>query len=124
MLIKKTRKRKGTPEEQLNRDKFQKLRSFLRRCWTRWPERIACLIESRRSYKGPNKRQKWESNCKMCNSWFKLSEMTVDHIIPCGTFLCSDDYKTFIPNLFCDRSNLQVLCKECHNIKSANERGM
>ena len=120
-----TRKRKGTPEEQQQRDKFTALRSFLRRCWAKYPERMAARQEAKRPYKGDNKRQKWEYRCAICKQWYmwKRLEMVVDHIIPCGTFLCDDDYKTFIPNLFCDRSNLQVCCRNCHTKKSNDERG-
>lgn len=118
------RTRKGTEKEQEQRDKFTKLRSFLRRCWSKWPERTACIIEARRPYKGPNKRQKWEYQCSVCKKWWKWmpKKMAVDHIKPCGTFLCEKDYKTFIPGLFCDRANLQVLCRECHTNKTAEER--
>lgn len=118
-------KKKGTIEEQEQRAKFVALRSFLRRCWVRWPERMACIREAKRQYKGENKRQKWEYRCNMCYNYFKWADgMTVDHIIPAGTFLCNDDYKTFVPGLFCDRSNLQVLCSDCHSKKTADERNV
>lgn len=118
------RVRKGTLEEQAQRDKFNKLRSFLRRCWLRWPERIAAMAVGKRPYKGKDKRIKWEHQCAICKKWWVWSskQMQIDHIVPCGTFLCDDDYKTFLPNLLCDRSNLQKLCKACHDIKSAEEK--
>jgi len=118
-------KRRGTIEEQAQRDKFTALRSFLRRCWAKYPERMAARQAARRPYKGTaNKRQKWEYQCAICLNWYiwKRLEMVVDHIVPAGTFLCDDDYRTFIPNLFCDRKNLQVLCKVCHNNKTKLER--
>lgn len=107
---------------QTPKNKFNGLRSYLRRMWLRWPERLAAKAEARREYKGPNKRQKWEVQCAVCKEWFKMADVEVDHIKPCGTFLSADDYKTFIPNLFCDRSNLQVLCKACHKIKTKQEQ--
>lgn len=117
-------KKKGTIEEQEQRSKFTALRYFLRRCWVKWPERSACIQSAKRPYVGDNKRQKWEYQCNICKNWYKWvkKEMVVDHIIPAGTFLCDADYKTFIPGLFCDRSNLQVLCSNCHKIKTAQER--
>lgn len=124
MTIKKPRKRKGTIEEQEQRDKFTALRSFLRRCWIKWPERLAAMREHRRAYIGTDKRIKWEHQCQVCYNWFvwRKKEMQIDHIVPCGTFLCDDDYKTFIPALFCDRKNLQKICKICHDKKTAEER--
>lgn len=118
------RKRKGTLEEQAQRDKFTAMRSFLRRCWQRWPERQAAKDAAKRPYKGENKRLKWEYQCAHCKIWmpWRKKEIMVDHVIPCGSFLCAADYATFIPGLFCDRSNLQVLCKKCHDIKSYEER--
>jgi 5-methylcytosine-specific restriction endonuclease McrA len=114
--------RKGTLEEQERRDRFTKLRSMFRRAWMRDPERLACIRDSRIEYKGDNKRQKWEYGCKMCHKCFMLKEIVVDHIIPSGTFLCEHDFSTFVPYLFCHRSNLQLLCKACHKIKTNEER--
>ena len=42
----------------------------------------------------------------------------VDHIIPVGKFI---DWNTYIKNLFCDSSNLQILCRECHDRKTKDE---
>lgn len=128
--------RKGTPEEQEQRDRFTKLRSILRRAWMRDTERAACIRESRIPYVGENKRQKWVYKCAECKQLFKDKQLVigadgkkkykalivVDHIIPCGTFLEPKDFITFYPALFCSRTQLQVLCKLCHNIKTAEER--
>lgn len=122
------RARKGTLEEQACRDYFTKLRSFLRRVSTKWPEKIKAKCLARRPYIGENKRQQWEYQCNICKQWGKWGTkkakgMVVDHIKPCGTFLCSEDFKTFIPKLFCVASGLQVLCYNCHiNIKTKDDR--
>lgn len=128
----KTRKRKGTLKEQQQRDKFTAMRSFLRRCWQRWPERQAAKEAAKFCYKegmlignAPVKKgTKYVYKCAECIYYFvwRKKEVVIDHIVPCGTFLCDDDYKTFIPGLFCDRSNLQVLCCKCHKIKTDKEK--
>jgi 5-methylcytosine-specific restriction endonuclease McrA len=123
-------KRKGTPAEQAQRDRFTKLRSMFRRAWMLDPERIAALYAARRLYHGENKRQKWEYKCVECfknnpeRGYYMLKEVVVDHILPSGTFLGPEHFATFVPNLFCSRDNLQILCKPCHKIKTKEERGI
>ncbi len=114
--------RRGTVEEQEQRDRFTKLRSMLRRAWMRDPERLACIRDSRMPYEGDNKRRSWSYICAHCKEDFMQKDISVDHIEQCGSFLCDDDFKTFVPYLFCHRSNLQILCKMCHKIKTSEER--
>lgn len=124
------RARKGTIQEQAQRDRFTKLRSMFRRAWMLDPERLAALLEARRPYHGTNKIQKWEYGCAQClkdnpeQGYYKQKEVVVDHVTPCGTFLEPKDFITFVPALFCSRTELQVLCKPCHLIKSAEERAV
>lgn len=95
-----------------------------------YPERLNCLLEARRSYHGDNKLQKWEYPCVQClidnpeRAYYKLKEVIVDHKIPCGSFLCDDDYDAFIIGLFCKKGGLQVMCKPCHQIKTNEERAV
>lgn len=53
----------------------------------------------------------------------RVKNVFVDHIKPVVNpetgFSGWDDY---IEGMFCERDNLQLLCKECHDIKSAEER--
>lgn len=114
---------KRTDEERAQSAMYALIRSALRRVWLRYPERSKCLLGARRAYKGVNKRQLWEFNCAECGKWCKATDVCVDHIVPCGTFLKEEHWATFGPNLFCNASKLQVLCKEpCHKEKTAEER--
>lgn len=115
-------KRKGTVEEQEQRDRFNKIRAMLRRAWSRDPERYACLAQACRPYKGENKRQKKEYCCKKCGNWFMNKNVVVDHIKPCGALQSEDDFASFCKSLFVRTTGLQVLCKPCHQEKTNAER--
>lgn len=115
------RKPKGSKEEQEECKRFNKNRSFLRRCWITYPERLIALNDAKRPYKGPNKLQKWEYQCNTCKNWFKLKEVQVDHIVACGTLSNEANSATFVARLFCLKDGLQVLCKLCHQDKTNSE---
>jgi len=100
------------------------IKSQLRNASTRWPPKHKVMSEARQ-----------ERGVYLCNCCKKYVPTTikkgdgrarnvfVDHIkpiVPPETgFTTWDD---FIENLFCDSDNLQLLCNECHNIKTAEER--
>lgn len=52
----------------------------------------------------------------------KKKAVYVDHISPIVGDEGFTTWDDFINNLFCDSSNLQVLCKNCHDLKSKAER--
>ena len=86
----------------------------LRRLSLQWPARYESI---RRARIEPGVYQ-----CNQCKRPLKIKELHVDHINP-----VKDPRKVkvtllqFIQSLFCDVENLQVLCKECHEVKSAKE---
>ena len=98
------------------------IRSGLRQKSRYWKPITECKMKSRRAYKGPNKRQKFEYKCKSCNEWFQYKQINVDHICPAGSLNCAQDLPGFVERLFCEQDNLQVLCTECHNVKTQNEK--
>ena len=98
------------------------IRSALRQKSRWWKPVSQCKQESRRAYKGINKRQKWEYQCNKCKGWFKSDEVNVDHIEPAGSLNCSNDLPAFVDTLFCEVDNLQTLCKTCHDEKTQLER--
>lgn len=64
----------------------------------------------RRAKKGPN-----QYECVNCSSWFKSTEIEVNHKSPCGSLREFEDFSPFISAMFQeDLSKLEVLCKECH----------
>ena len=98
------------------------IRSALRQKSRWWKPITQCKMKARRAYKGPNKRQKFEYQCKQCTNWFAEKNINVDHIVPAGTLRCANDLPGFVERLFCEADNLQVLCSNCHDFKTKNEK--
>lgn len=98
------------------------IRSALRNKSRYWKPITQTKMNARRAYSGPNKRQKFEYQCNHCKKWFAEKDINVDHIIPAGTLTCANDLPGFVERLFCEVKNLQVLCTECHNVKTQKER--
>ena len=96
------------------------IRSALRRAFRYWKPIVNCKTSSRRPSQSENKRQKWEYQCNHCTEWFADKETQVDHITPVGTLKCSDDLKGFIERLT-PEEGFQLLCKECHAVKTKRE---
>ena len=61
--------------------------------------------------------------CATCKQDFPAKEVNVDHLEP---VVCPVEgfinWDVYIKRMFCDKSNLQVLCEGCHDKKSAEER--
>ena len=98
------------------------IRSTLRQKSRWWKPITQCKMESRRPYKGPLKRQKFEYQCNSCKQWFPEKKINVDHIVGAGSLNCGADLPGFVERLFCEQDNLQVLCEVCHNEKTQLEK--
>lgn len=98
------------------------IRSTLRQKSRWWKPITQCKLESRRAYKGVNKRQKFEYQCNTCKKWFPEKQINVDHIVGAGSLNCGADLEGFVERLFCEQNNLQVLCETCHNKKTQLEK--
>jgi len=101
---------------------WQQVRSSLRKGFRYWKPIIQCKINSRRKYVGNNKRQKWEYKCNDCKGWFMEKHVQVDHIVPVGTLKRPEDIIIFLERLTTE-TGFQVLCRNCHQIKTNKERG-
>jgi len=97
------------------------IRSALRQKSRWWKPILQCKLKSRRAYKGPNKRQKFEYQCNECKNWFPDKKINVDHIVRLGALNCAEDLPGFVNRLFCEGDNLQVLCSSCHDTKTKHE---
>lgn len=100
--------------------------STLRGGFRKFPPKYETLKEASvgKKINPKTKRLAEHFTCKSCNQVFPGKEVQVDHLAPvvCPKkgFVSWDEY---IARLFCDKDNLQVLCSECHDKKTALERG-
>lgn len=61
--------------------------------------------------------------CLKCKGLFKREEVNADHISPIINPITGfKDWNEYINNLFCTYEKLQILCIECHKIKTNQEK--
>jgi 5-methylcytosine-specific restriction endonuclease McrA len=103
------------------------VKSALRAASRRWPPKYQVLNEAYVDKRTNTKtgRMAKHYRCNACKELYPSSEIQVDHINPLIDptigFTTWDDV---INNMFCERDNLQVLCKACHKIKTAYEKSL
>ena len=98
------------------------IRSALRQKSRWWKPISVCKLNARRLYKGVNKRQKYEYQCKKCKTWHPEKSINVDHVKPAGSLNCAEDLPGCVERLFCEQDNLQCLCLTCHDKKTLKEK--
>lgn len=105
-----------TDDQRRERKFWTGLRSALRRLWMWYSaERKEALASARIN--------KSEWRCAECGQGFKLKDVAVDHVVPCGSLKSLGDVESFIQRLRVHAAGLQVLCKEkCHQKKTDLER--
>lgn len=90
----------------------------LRRVWGWSPEKRAARARARTPRKG------FYYLCDKCGGEFLRKETAVDHIEPVvQPELGFVDWNTLVGRLFCHETNLAVLCKPCHKLKTKVEAG-
>jgi len=98
------------------------VRSALRRAFRYWKPATQAKMAARRKYEGSNRRQRWEYLCNFCRKFYMDKEVQIDHITPVGSLKGGEDLKGFLERLT-PEDGFQVLCKECHQVKTNKERG-
>lgn len=111
------------------------IRGVNRRLFARSPIVREKLEESRREfprYKKDGTRAKKDlvkRQCEVCHRWVSTTQIAVDHIDPVVPiegfpphYDMWDRINMFLRRLWCDKSNLQRICDDCHREKTQRER--
>lgn len=86
----------------------------LRRLFLYWPARRECRHLAERG--------KDLYLCAKCNIIYIRKDTHVDHVIPViDPQIGFVDWNTYVERLFCQTSNLVILCRECHGKKTREE---
>lgn len=101
---------------------FSRIRSHARRMSLKWKPRTDYLQSVRRPYTGASKKTKWEYPCMNCKKWAVLTQMEVDHIIPCGSLRSFEDIGPFFERMLCEMDGFIIYCKKCHLEKTLRDR--
>lgn len=106
----------------LSPQQLARIKQVLRTLWMKSPDRYAVLKDAKRRvpvgyYKNKNTKWKVFFECASCNQL--VEKVAVDHRIPVEP---SKNLQQYSEKLFCSRENLQPLCTECHQLKTAKER--
>jgi len=89
-------------------------KKILRRFWKRTPM-VATAMQKAKCGRG-------KYQCAHCKNIFGPKEIQIDHRSPVVDPLIGYvDLDTFATRLFCDDSNLDILCKPCHAVKTSSE---
>lgn len=111
------------------------IRGVNRRLFARSPLVQEKLEESRQEFPrykkdGTLAKKPWvKRQCEVCNQWVGSTKIAIDHIDPVvppdgfpANFDMWDRITLFLKRLWCDKSNLQRICDECHDKKTYKER--
>lgn len=100
------------------------LRGSFRRIWARYPVKIE--FKKNNQYPPPpgyTGRAKNLGTCSLCGERdIAISKLEVDHIDTTGSFDDKESAFEWFWRLLCDESNMQLVHKECHKIKSYADR--
>lgn len=69
-------------------------------------------------YEGVSNKNMSELTKKYPNHNIIQGKIELDHRVPIGAF---EDWNSYIPAMFCEESNYQGLCRDCHKEKTKKE---
>ena len=109
-------------ERMISQQEHGKILNAVKRCFSRSAHRRAVLLAATSKQKGPRGGRMYI--CAECKKSFSGKDVQVDHIkpvIPVNKAALGMKWDTIVNRIYCDKKNLQVLCRECHKQKSKEE---
>jgi 5-methylcytosine-specific restriction endonuclease McrA len=101
------------------------IKSVLRGGSQRWPPRYSSLNDACIGQKVNPKSGRLAKHytCGVCLNSYPAKDVQVDHIKPIiDPLIGFETWDILIANLFCEKENLQILCKPCHLLKTNAEK--
>lgn len=99
------------------------IKSALRTASVRWEPRYTTLNDAfvgKQINKSTGRLAK-HFECSRCQGHFPQKEVEVNHKIPVVPVEGFDSWDAVIERMFCEKNELEVLCKPCHKIVTAEE---
>ncbi|AJT60738.1 putative HNHc superfamily protein [Citrobacter phage CVT22] len=99
------------------------VKSVLRAGSRKWPPKYKVLNEAKcgKMVNELSGRVAEHYRCADCNSLFPAKLVVVDHCEPVVATSGFTNWDDIIQRMFCSSDGLQVLCKDCHKIKTKQE---
>jgi hypothetical protein len=101
-----------------------KITSSMRKEWMSWPVKFAVIQSQSVRVELSNGRMKTLIRCNHCRSLFDRKDIQCNHIEPVGALRSTkrQDIEEYRMRMFCSKSNLEALCKECHQTHTKHQR--
>jgi len=99
--------------------------SALRAASRRWPVKFKALKTAfvGRQVNAKTGKMAMHYRCASCANVFVAADVQVDHIHPVvDTQQGFVSWDVYIDRMFCELDNYQILCKQCHKVKSDAEK--
>lgn len=114
----------GTVKKEMTQSqKMSLIRGAIREKWMYAPNKLAYLDMNTVPDYDPSTRRRFKVQCESCKEWFTKSNVCVDHVVGEHSLKSLEDFDIFIKSiLYVGFDGLQILCHDCHDIKTAMER--
>lgn len=116
---------KGLDEEGRMTEKklCTQIRSAIRQVWMKHDTKLAKIYKQTKPDMDTNTRTKWLIECECCGKDTKLSDIECDHKLGEHPLKTLEDVLPFAESILrVGYDDLQLVCSECHSIKTYSER--
>ena len=102
----------------------EQIRNDVRRDWMRYPVKFAAIQARAERIELPDGRMKTLIRCACCGDLFRRQDIQAHHINPAGRLESDDpkDIEAYMARMFVSKSEIQPLCRTCHDKAPAHHR--